>query len=207
MTKTIYCYLRVSTNDQTLENSKMNILEHLVKNNYDTSNVKWIMEKISGYNYTYKERKIGTEILPNIKEGDMLIVSSLSRISRRLSDILSFVENEVAPRNFTLIIVKQNIKIDGSPSAMNKMLLSVLAMCAEFEITTLRERTRDGIKRFKNENGRWGRKKGKGKMKLDKNKDIILKSIEEGVKKSFLAKKYKVCPNTISNFVKRYKTK
>jgi DNA invertase Pin-like site-specific DNA recombinase len=204
---TIFCYLRVSTEEQKLESSKMKILEYLVKKNFNTENVIWVDEKISGFNYSYAQRKIGTEILPKIKEGDMFIVNSLSRISRKLSDITKFIEHEVEKKKFTMIVVDKSIMIDGrdTTNAMTKMIIQVLGMCAEFEVNTLKERVKRGIQNYKQKHGRWGRRKGSGKMKLDKHKDEILEYLELGVKKKKLAEKYKVSQNTISNFVKRYK--
>lgn len=201
---TIYAYLRVSTEDQTIENSKLLIYEYLNKNNYDTSNLKFICEKKSGYKYGYKERLIGTEIIPVIKENDILIVSSLSRISRKLIDILNFVEDEVSIKKFKLIIAKNNMIIDNSP--MNKLLISMLATCAEFEIDILRERTKQGIKRYKAENnGKWGRPKtNTAKRKLDVHKDEIFKLLDMDVKKTAIAKKFNVTNTTMYNFIKKY---
>ena len=202
----IYAYLRVSTEDQTIENSKLLIYDYLNKNRYDISNLEWICEKKSGYKYGYKERLIGTEILPKIKKDDILIVSSLSRISRKLADVLKFIEDEVTPMGFTLIIANKNMIIDDNP--LNKLVVSMLAMCAEFEINTLRERTKQGIKRYKAENnGKWGRPKGPGKKKLDPYKAEIKTLLEGGVKQCFIAKKYSVSPKTLCSYIKLHKLK
>lgn len=202
----IYVYLRVSTEDQTLENSKLKILEYLVNNHYDTTNLEYVTEKKSGYKYSYKDRKIGTEILPKIQKGDIMIVNSLSRISRKLSDVLDFVEQEVTKKEFKVIIAKNNMILDNSP--LNKLVLSMLAMCAEFEINVLRERTKAGIERYKKENhGKWGRPKGAGKCKLDKHISDVKKMIEDGVKFKFIAEKFNVSKNTVTNFVKKYNLK
>lgn len=200
----IYAYNRQSTEDQNLENGRLVIYDYLNKNNYNTSNLDFYSEIISGYKYSYSDRLIGTKILPKIKEGDILIVTELSRISRKLVDVLKFIENEVVKKKFKLIIIKNNMTIDDNP--LNKLIISVLAMCAEFEIDLLRSRTRDGIKRYRNEhNGQWGRRKGqKSKLKLYKYKDDILKMREIGVTQKKIAEKYKVSPLTISKFIKRY---
>lgn len=198
----IFVYLRVSTEEQNLNNSKYKILEYLVNNHYDTTNIKFFEEKKSGYKYGYKDRLIGKEILPQIKKGDILIVNSLSRLSRKLSDVLDFVENEVIPKEFRVIIVNNNMILDNSP--LNKLVLSMLAMCAEFEINVLRERTKAGIERYRKQNKKWGRPKGIGKTKLDNNIADIKNMISQGVKKKFIADKYGVTRNTVSNFVKRY---
>jgi putative DNA-invertase from lambdoid prophage Rac len=199
---TIYAYLRVSTEDQTIENSKLLIYEYLNKNNYNTSKLKFYCEKKSGYKFGYKDRKI-SDILKVIKENDILIVSSLSRISRKLIDVLHFVENEVSTKKFKLIIAKNNMILDNSP--MNKLLISMLATCAEFEIDILRERTKAGIKRYKKENnGRWGRPKtNNAKRKLDPHKEEIIKMIKADMKKKNIATRFDVTPLTLRNFIKK----
>jgi DNA invertase Pin-like site-specific DNA recombinase len=202
----IFIYLRVSTEDQTLENSRLKIFDYLINNHYDTSNVQIFKEKKSGYKYGYKERLIGTDIIPLMKEGDILIVNSLSRISRKLSDILHFVESVVIPNGLKVIIAKNNIILDNNP--LNKLLISMLAMTAEFEIDILRERTKAGIARYRKENNnKWGRPKGQGRTKLDNEISEVKRLINEGVKYKIIAQKYGVCPNTLTNFIKRYNLK
>ena len=197
--------MRVSTEDQTIENSKLLIYDYLKKHGYDLNKIEWICEKKSGYKYGYAERKISTDILPVIKKGDILIVSSMSRITRKLRDVLKFVEDEVIPKGFTLIIANNNMTIDDTP--VNKLILSMLAMCAEFEIDIGRQRTKQGIKRYIAENGHWGRPKGAGKCKLDKYKKEVKYLIDMGVKYKRIAQKYSVTCQTVSTFVKKHNLK
>ncbi len=206
MTQTIYCYLRVSTEDQTIENSKLVIYDYLKKHGYDLNKVEWVCEKKSGYKYGYKDRKIGTDILPVIKKDDILLVSSMSRITRKLRDMLKFVEDEVIPKKFTLIIANNNMTIDDTP--VNKLILSMLAMCAEFEIDIGRQRTKAGINRYRAEhNGKWGRPKGLGKRKLDPYMTEIKKQIDMGVTLGRIAKNFGVAGNTMYSFNKKYNLK
>lgn len=41
-----------------------------------------------------------------------------------------------------------------------------------------------------------------GKSKLDQHKEDILTDLEKGIKKCEIAKKYNVCPNTVTNFTR-----
>lgn len=202
----IYAYLRVSTEEQSLNNSKLIIEDYLKNNKYNLSSVVWVKEKKSATKYLYMKRKIGTEILPKIKKGDIFIVSSLDRISRDFPDARAFIDKEIPSKEFVVIIAKYNLKIDSSPNPTNRMVVNMLAMLAEFEVAVLKERTKQGIKRYKQENGgKWGRPKGSlGKSKLDPKKEEIRLKIKHGVKLYKIAEDCKVSTRTLSTFIKRH---
>ena len=207
-TSIIYFYNRQSTQEQNLANGRLQLYEYLHKNNlkYDSNNLKLFEEHASGYTKSYQVRLLGTDILPLIKELDILIVTEVSRISRKLSNVLEFIEKEVTPKKFKLHIIKNNMIIDDSP--MNKLIISVFGMCAEMEINYLKERTKNGIKRYKSEHdGKWGRPKATierpAKRKLDEHKEEIFKLVEMNVKKIAIAKKFNVTPTTMYNFIKK----
>ena len=75
--KTI-AYLRVSTTDQDLEKNKADIL-HLA-NDKGMGKVEWVQEQASG-RVSWKKRKIA-QVLNELKAGDNLVVSELSRLGR-----------------------------------------------------------------------------------------------------------------------------
>ncbi len=206
----IYFYNRQSTQEQNLANGRLQLYDYLHKNNYkyDSETLKIFEEHASGYSIPYQNRLLGTKILPLIKISDILIVTEVSRISRKLSNVLEFIEKEVTPRKFKLHIIKNNMIIDDSP--INKLIVSVFGMCAEMEINHLRERTKNGIKRYKLENGgKWGRpkstKENPAKRKLDKHKEEIFKMIEMNIKKVAIARNFNVTNATMYNFIKKYK--
>ncbi len=204
----IYFYGRVSTQDQSLENQRIQLYDYLNKKNinYNSNDLIIIEEKISGYNSLYTKRKIGTEIIPNIKKNDLLIVCESSRIVRKVSNLLNFIENEVYKIGFSLHIIKNGMIIDGTPNMMNKMILTVMGMCSEMEIDYLRHRIKQGIIRKRKENnGKWGRGKGSGKKKLDPYKEEIKNLLELGVSQRKLSKKYNVCITTMNKYVKQFK--
>ena len=66
-------YGRVSTDKQTLEQQNRTVKEWLSRNGLKTDIV-ITEEGISG-GVTYKKRKLGTDVLPLLEAGDMLIVA------------------------------------------------------------------------------------------------------------------------------------
>ena len=78
----IYGYIRVSTEEQNLENQKKAISEQ-----FDID--EWIEEKKSG-TIDYHKRSLGN-LLEKLKEKDILIITELSRLGRSISMIFDIV--------------------------------------------------------------------------------------------------------------------
>ncbi|MBQ1929783.1 MAG: recombinase family protein [Bacteroidales bacterium] len=76
----IYGYIRVSTDKQTVENQRFEIIK-FCKREKITIN-KWIEETISGTT-TVDKRKLG-QLLKTLKKNDIIICSEISRLGRNL---------------------------------------------------------------------------------------------------------------------------
>lgn len=75
---TNFAYLRVSTNQQDLQNQKFGILDYCNKN--QIGNIKFIEDKTSG-KISWQERTIG-KIIESAKAGDVILASEVSRLGR-----------------------------------------------------------------------------------------------------------------------------
>jgi len=82
-----YGYIRVSTDKQTLDNQRFEIEQFCVKNNIIID--EWIEETISG-SKTLDKRLLGS-LLEEVKTGDLIICSELSRLGRNLFMIMSIL--------------------------------------------------------------------------------------------------------------------
>ena len=82
----VYGYIRVSTDKQTVENQRFEIVEFCSKNNIARID-DWIEETISG-TVDIKKRELG-KLLSLVKKGDLIICSELSRLGRSLFMIMS----------------------------------------------------------------------------------------------------------------------
>jgi DNA invertase Pin-like site-specific DNA recombinase len=76
----IFAYIRISTDKQTVENQKFEILKFADQKKIHVE--EWIEETISGTK-KYQNRKLG-KLLQSLKKEDILIVSELSRLGRNL---------------------------------------------------------------------------------------------------------------------------
>src|ERR1041384_5586905 len=81
-------------------------------------------------------------MLDHLREGDVVVVWKLDRLSRSLKDLLHILEKtEAAGANFRSLTEA----IDTSGPA-GRMLMQMLGSFAEFERAMVRERTRMGLK-------------------------------------------------------------
>jgi putative DNA-invertase from lambdoid prophage Rac len=202
----IYFYNRQSSDKQTLKNGETMLTNYMKSNKLSYENFKQIDEHASAFKYGWRNRKLGTEIISQITDKDILLITEVSRISRRLKDLLDFVD-EVKKIGFKTIIMNNNLTLDNSPTTT--IIIQVLGMVAEMEAKTLKERTKIGIERARREGKQIGRPKSTeykpAKRKLDNYKDDIIKLLKLGVPKNKIAKQFNVCYYTLHKFIKFHK--
>ncbi len=102
-------YLRVSTFSQELEKNKSDILA--LANNFDLGKVSFVEEIISG-KVSWRKRKIA-EILEDLKAGDSIIVSELSRLGRSMLECMEILSVSLE-KGVHIYAVKGNWKLDNS---------------------------------------------------------------------------------------------
>ena len=87
MKKMVYGYIRVSSDKQTVENQRFEILNFCARENLTVDG--WIEETISGTK-NYDKRKLG-ELLQDVVPGDLILCSELSRLGRSLFMIMEIL--------------------------------------------------------------------------------------------------------------------
>jgi len=136
----VYLYSRVSTEQQSLEQQERTVYEWLKAHNMKVDEVV-SDEGISG-GVSYQERGLGKVILPKIKEGDMLIVSEISRLGRSMFDLSKLINEELKPRKVRLVVVGMGIDLDCSKmTAIDELILSNFSFAAQLEKQLISERT------------------------------------------------------------------
>jgi DNA invertase Pin-like site-specific DNA recombinase len=192
----IYCYLRVSTEQQELKSQKVGI-EKFIKDK-DYKQVTWVTDTISGSS-KWSERRLGL-IWQEAAQGDLLIVSELSRIGRSTVDVLQFLQ-EAAKTGLSVHAVKNNITLDGSITST--IFATVMGLAAEIERDFIRSRTKEGMERAKAAGVKIGRPPGsKGVKKLDTVRDEVIKLAKAGVSNTAIATLCKVSRGTVGRYLK-----
>lgn len=137
-------YGRVSTDKQTLEQQNRTVQEWLGRNGLKTDIV-ITEEGISG-GVSYKKRKLGTEVLPLLEAGDILIVAEISRLGRSMGDINKLINDELKPRKIRLVIVQMNLDLNcGNMKAIDEMILYAFSFGAQVEKELIQERTKSAL--------------------------------------------------------------
>lgn len=194
----IYGYLRVSTDNQNLDNNKQAI-ENKKKELGLNGPIEWIEEKVSG-GIHWKKRELG-RWLENAKAGEVLMISELSRISRTGLEIQEFISVALG-KQLKIYSLDTPIPIDGTP--MSLMYINALAFGAQMERENIRIRTKRTLDKLKAEGKTLGRPKGsKNKnTKLGPFKEQISKKISMGITLKRIAREYDVSQQTMCYYVK-----
>ena len=82
-----YGYIRVSSDKQTVENQRFEIMNFAKSNDLVIDG--WIEETISGVK-NYDKRKLG-KLLNKVREDDLIICAELSRLGRNLFMIMEIL--------------------------------------------------------------------------------------------------------------------
>lgn len=177
----IYGYTRVSTELQNTENQKHEIqtFAKLQKIKVD----KWVDEVISSRK-SLKERQLG-KLLKHLKKGDILIASELSRLGRNLLEVMGILQS-CLEKDCQIWTLKENYKLGAD--IQSKVLAFAFSLAAEIERQLISQRTKESLKRIKDEGKHLGRPHGFSYKKLDTKKDKIKELLHKQVSKAEIAR-------------------
>jgi DNA invertase Pin-like site-specific DNA recombinase len=96
-------------------------------------------EKISGSSRNGRDEL--ANILDFLQSGDVLVVCKLDRLGRNTRDVLNLV-HEIDQKGASLQVLEPAIDTAG---AMGKMVLTVLGMVSEMELSFIKQRQAEGI--------------------------------------------------------------
>lgn len=153
----IYGYARVSTLDQNLERQIVAL---------EDAKVSYIFkDKITG---TKKDRPELKLLLETIKEGDTIIVTDLTRISRSSKDLFELVEI-IKLKGANLKSIKDTWLDTSAENPYSEFLLRIMAAVNQLERDLIYERTKEGVAIAKSK----GKYKGRIPKYHDKNEKLL----------------------------------
>ena len=148
-------YVRVSTKEQNTARQE-EIMKALGVD-------KIYIDRISGKN---TDRPALLEMLGFVREGDSVIVESISRFARNTKDLLELTE-ELNNKRVQFISQKENIDTN---TPAGKFMLTIFGAVAELEREYIRQRQREGIEIAKEQ----GKYKGRPEKQLDNFEEIYI---------------------------------
>lgn len=136
----VFLYSRVSTSAQTLAQQERTAYEWLNAHHMKVDEVV-SDEGVSG-GVSYADRSLGKTLLPRMVEGDMLIVSEVSRLGRSMYDLSKLIHTELKPRKIRLVCVSMGIDLNcAKMTAIDELILSNFSFAAQLEKQLISERT------------------------------------------------------------------
>lgn len=193
----VYGYIRVSSDKQTVENQRFEIVEFAKKNNMRIDG--WIEETISG-TMQYDKRELG-KLLEKVQKDDMILCSELSRLGRSLFMIMEIL-NQCMQRECIVWTIKDGYRLGDD--IQSKVLAFAFGLSAEIERNLISQRTKEALARKKAEGVVLGRPKGRksSHVKLTGKEKRVSEMLIKGIPKTKIASKFEVNRNTLNKFIK-----
>lgn len=192
----VYGYIRVSSDKQTVENQRYEIICFAEKQSIVIDG--WIEETISG-TMRYQKRELG-KLLDRVKKNDMIICSELSRLGRNLFMIMEIL-NQCMQRECKVWTIKDGYRLGDD--IQSKVLAFAFGLSAEIERNLISQRTKEALARKRAEGVVLGRPKGRksSHVKLSGKESVIAELLLQGVSKAEIARIFHVNRNTVSRFI------
>jgi putative DNA-invertase from lambdoid prophage Rac len=192
----IYGYIRVSTDKQTTDNQRFEILKYADEKKLAID--EWIEETISATR-RLSDRKLGT-LLARMQKNDILIVSELSRLGRSLMEVMSILHT-LMEKNVKVFTTKERYELGNNINS--KVLAFAFSLSAEIERSMISSRTKEALARKKSEGKRLGRPKGRLSTvtKLTGKDELIKEYLEKKIPHTVIARLLNVNRLTVRNYI------
>jgi len=161
----IFGYARVSTQEQSL-NRQLDALKVAGAEEI-------VQEKITG---TKADRPELNRLLDKLRNGDVVLIADLTRLSRSTKDLFNLVE-QIEKKGSNIKSLKENWLDTTTPQG--KLMFTFMAGISQFERDLISQRTKEGLEAARARGKRGGRK-----PKLDNNKKKVIYELYQQKKTS-----------------------
>ncbi len=180
-------YARVSTEEQNLDRQ----IDQLVSCGVDKRNI--YQEKITG---TKREREQLNKMIDELQEGDTVIVTDLTRISRSTKDLLEIVE-KIKGKGASIKSIKDTWLDTTSNNPYNEFLLTVMSGLSQLERDLISQRTKEGLASAKAR----GRNGGRPSKQNEKG-DMVIALANSGMRIVDIVKQTGLSRSTVNRILK-----
>jgi len=166
----VVCYLRVSTDDQSVDSQRAQLKEYCERR--DWTRVGWFQDAASG---AIRNRGALNVMMDEVREGkvDIVLVWKIDRLARSLNHLAQIII-ELHTYKVALVCPSQGIDTtDSNPCA--QFQINILAAVAQFEKELITERVNAGINAAKQRGVRLGRP-----SKADQYLDKVIALVAQG---------------------------
>lgn len=191
----IYSYIRVSSDQQNCANQKYEVECYAAKNNITIN--EYIEETISSRK-PLKDRKLG-KLLNKLSKGDIVISTEISRLGRNMLEVMGILQT-CLEKDCEIITIKENYHLGAD--IQSKVLAFAFSLAAEIERQLISQRTKECLKRLKNEGKHLGRPYGVTYKKLKKKHNKIIDLLNKKVSKAEIARLMGCSWATLHRYIK-----
>ncbi len=151
-------------------------------------------EKVSGKDANRPELQA---MLAYVRQGDEVVVHSMDRLARNLSDLLSLV-NGLTNRGVRIRFEKENLVFSGQDDSMSKLMLAMMGAFSEFERSIIKQRQKEGITLAKKRGAYKGRKPSLNQVQAKQ----LRARAQAGEKKAVLAREFGISRETLYAYLR-----
>lgn len=191
----IYFYIRVSTEFQNCSNQRFELETFAKKQNLTVDEC--IEEQISS-KMPLCQRKL-YKLLNKLKKGDIIIATEISRLGRNMLEVMGILQY-CLEKECEIITVKENYHLGSD--IQSKVLAFAFSLASEIERQLISQRTKESLKRLKNEGKHLGRPYGFSYRKLQKMHHKIQELLDKQVSKAEIARLMGCTWATLHRYIK-----
>ena len=179
--KNIACYCRTSTDDQHGKMQRAEARIWLKANRIKSNSYKWYVDR--GVSGLRESRPALDEMLRHCDKGkiDTVVVFDLSRLARSVKQGLEIL-GHLCEKKIRFVSIRQNIDFHG---LYGEFMATILLAVGSLERSITNDRLKSGIRAYKKEHGRWGRKPN------TKKRDKVQQLHDEGLSVNQIAGRFK----------------
>lgn len=196
MTDKIAIYVRVSTQDQTVENQKLPLVEYCKR-------MGWDYEIFEEKESTRKTRPVQWDLYNRLlkKEFNGLLIYKFDRWARSTKELVEHMENLVN-RGVRVVSYSENLDLDSS---MGRAMLTIISAFAQLERDLIRERTLAGLSRARAQGKKLGRPH-RGKNYKKPSRDSVSALMDKGLTIREMARQLETSKYWIETVIKEIRT-
>lgn len=190
MAEKVFAYMRVSTTNHGQETARQRMVIEDWSHAHGITVDCWIEEFASGKDFATRPEL--NRLIEHLREGDTVIVSELSRLSRSVRHTLQMAEDVFLAKGVNLVSVKEGIDCS---TVQGRFALSLFSALNQLEREQISERTKQALEAKKRRGVRLGRPEKDPEavaraLRLHAEGTLTIKEIEQatGVSKSVLYK-------------------
>jgi DNA invertase Pin-like site-specific DNA recombinase len=199
----VYAYVRISTSKQETDNQRFCIEKFLEDNHLMTTAINFVEDTVSG-KVPWEKRKLKS-ILDNVVDGDIIIVSELSRLGRSMLEVMEIL-SIVMKKGVRLYAIKGNYQLGND--IQSKVLAFAFSLSGEIERELISSRTKEALALRREQGQHLGMPLGsrkRSKITLGGQGDLVKSKMDKGISKTKIAKELGVSRGTLQRYLARRK--